>query len=62
VLKYKNRMNITGEIGQWLGVIMFLAGIAIEITYKAHAGFILITSAAFMFTIATKLKYGKRKL
>lgn len=55
-------MNITGEIGQWLGVIMFLAGIAIEITYKAHAGFILITSAAFMFTIATKLKYGKRKL
>jgi len=53
-------MTFVGELGQWLGVLLFMSGITVEIVYQADAGFILITCAAFLFTIATKLKHEKR--
>lgn len=51
-----------GGLGQWIAGGLCLAGILIEVSYRAHAGFILITLGSVMFAIFTKVKYlnGKR--
>ncbi|MDI6814958.1 MAG: hypothetical protein QMC90_02595, partial [Dehalococcoidales bacterium] len=48
-----------GVAGQWFGGLLCLAGIIIEIILRAEVGYILITSGAVIFAIATKLRYGK---
>lgn len=47
---------ILSEISQWLSAGIVLAGIAIEVSYRAHAGIILITTGTFAWAIVQKLK------
>jgi len=43
-------------------IIVVITGIAIEIIYGAHLGFVLITLGAFLFGIATKIEmYTKNR-
>lgn len=50
-----------GNFGQWVAAFFLLGGILVEISYRAHAGFILITLGSAMFAIFTKIKYFKGK-
>lgn len=45
-----------GFIGQWVSMLTLLAGIAVEIAYKADLGFIIITGASILFALGTKLR------
>lgn len=45
-----------GLIGQWLSMMSLVAGIGIEVAYKADIGFIIITSSAVLFALGTKAR------
>lgn len=47
-------IQTSGMMGQWIGVIAIIMGIGLEIKYKAHIGFILVTAGSLVFAIATK--------
>lgn len=49
------------NFGQWAASFFLLGGILVEVSYRAHAGFILITLGSAMFALFTKIKYHKRK-
>ena len=49
-----------GGFGQWLSLIAVVIGIAIEIHYKAHIGFVVVTSGSLGFAVFTKIKYYSR--
>ncbi len=46
-----------GVVGQWSSLFISLTGIIIEIKYGAHIGHILITTAAVLLAVSTKIKY-----
>jgi len=41
---------------QLTGVVLLGAGLAIEITLRAHIGYILLTGGSIVFAVGTKLK------
>jgi len=53
--------KLWGEIVQLSGLIFCVIGIAIEIYYEAHIGFISITVGSLLFAIGTKIKHRERK-
>ena len=53
--------ELLGIIGQWLAVFVITGGIGIEVGYGAHIGFVLITVGGLILTLATKVKYYRRK-
>ena len=48
-------VQISGMMGQWIGMVVIVIGIGMEIKYKAHIGFIFVTAGSLAFAIATKL-------
>jgi hypothetical protein len=46
-------------LGQWLAMGMSCIGIGIEVGYGAEVGYILITTAAVLFALFTKLSRGE---
>ena len=48
-------LMISGMLGQWVGAIAVVIGIAYEKKYKAHWGFVLITAGSLIYAISTKL-------
>lgn len=53
--------QLWGEIVQLAGLIFCMIGIAIEIYYKAHIGFISITVGSLLFAVGTKIKHREKK-
>ena len=49
------KREMSGLIGQWIGMITVMCGIFIEIGMGAHIGFIAITAGSLVFAVATKL-------
>lgn len=50
-----SKRQLSGLVGQWVGMIAVVIGIVIEIQLGAHLGFTLITAGALVYAIATKL-------
>lgn len=50
-----SKRQLSGLVGQWVGMIAVVIGIVIEIQLGAHLGFVLITAGALVYAIATKL-------
>lgn len=53
--------RLWGEIIQLSGLMFCMIGIAIEIYYEAHIGFISITVGSLLFAVGTKIKHRERK-
>lgn len=47
--------------GQWIAVVVGVAGIIVELALRARIGYILITTGSFTFAIFTKLRYYFKK-
>ena len=47
--------QISGLLGQWVGVVCVLSGLVYEVKKKAHWGFVLITAGSLIFALGTKL-------
>lgn len=54
IRNFSNR-QLSGLVGQWVGMIAVVIGIVIEIQLGAHLGFVLITAGALVYAVATKL-------
>lgn len=52
---------VFGCSGQWLAAVVAFAGIFIELCFRAHIGYILITLGSFLFAFFTKLRYYSMK-
>lgn len=50
-----------GEIGQWAGMLLCLAGLAVEIATRADVGYAVLTFGSLVWAIFTKVKYYRRK-
>ncbi len=46
-----------GEIGQWVGMAVTIAGLVIEAITKADYGYIVLTGGSLMWGVFTKVKY-----
>lgn len=53
-----NRETI-GSVGQWAAAGLSFAGIIIEVETGAPIGYIIITTGAVIFAVATKIKYWR---
>ena len=49
------KREISGMIGQWVGMIAVICGIFIEISMGADIGYIAITAGSLVYAVATKL-------
>ena len=48
--------DTVGIVGQYVSMVVLMVGIGIEISYKAHVGFICITIGGLIWGIATKIR------
>jgi len=48
-------IQISALMGQWIGIGCVIFGIFFEKKYKAHWGFVAITTGSLIFAIATKM-------
>lgn len=55
-MKKNENRNISGIIGQWVGMVMVICGILIEVSMGAEIGFAAITAGSLVWAIATKIR------
>lgn len=56
-MKKENKyLELSGIIGQWVGMAIIICGILAEISLGAHLGFVLITGGSLVWAIATKFR------
>lgn len=54
-------MKRLGQIGQWLGLIFFVAAILYVLLDRGVTGNVVLALGAFLFTLSTKLVYYKKR-
>ena len=48
--------DLVGILGQYLSMFVLIAGIGIEIHYKADAGFLCLTIGGLLWGVMTKIR------
>ena len=52
-----NKLKLFSIIGQWLAGIAGFVGIGIELAFKAHWGYVLITLCGVLGYVSTKIRH-----
>ena len=50
------KKEVIGDIGQYISGFLVLAGIIIELIFRAHIGFLCISAGGLLWGVSTKIK------
>lgn len=53
--------TVVGDVGQWAGMAAGVGGVVCELVAHADVGYAIITGAAVIYAVATKVKYYSRR-